>query len=80
MSPRRDRSVDAPACGDHPAQEEGGVILSAITVYMVHEWSCGRRVVPSIGAIRMLPEMDRASFFMTFVPAFNRWMTTTIWN
>ena len=56
------------------------MILSAITVYMVHEWSCGRRGVPSIGAIRMLPKMDRASFFMPFVPACNRWVRSTTWN
>lgn len=55
-------------------------MLAAITVCMVREWSCGRRAVPSIGAIRRLPELDRVTFFLTFVPAFNRWVNSEEWN
>ena len=55
-------------------------MLAAITVCMVREWSCGRRAVPSICTIRRLPELDRVAFFLAFVPAFNRWLTATVWN
>lgn len=55
-------------------------MLPAITVHMVREWSCGRRSVPHIRTLRQLQGTDQAEFFLAFVPAFNRWLTATVWN
>lgn len=55
-------------------------MLPAICCHMAHEALHHRRAVPHIRTLRKLQGTDQAVFFLAFVPAFNMWLTATVWN